>query len=584
MTLRTPRFTWAIISLTPWPFVAYTFARFVTFFAPFGVLLIEQAFFNAYGSPARSSTLWWLIAAYGCVAIARLGAVLAECWSNITFRYRAMGTLQRNTVTSVLAQPGGDTAIPVLERINRLRDDAGEVADFPLWLPEVLGTTAVTLAALVLMWRIDQTTTLVALIPFGIQGLIALLFWRVYLRYRYAEGALNDEASVVYGSIIGGALSIRLFRLQQRVVAQVKALEARRRRNALARVATQHLASESMVEIAIATASLLCLWLLIPAVSAQQLGVGDVVVFLTGMTIVAGMPHTWATFVGDYAQQQVSIRRLIAGMHHPAALIAPDRWWLPGTTHAPAAPLPFAGLALRGARYHYPDGRGIHALDVDIPQGSWTVFTGRVGAGKTTALQLCSGMLPMQAGTVQWTDRPISGLDGCSIATVPQVPFLASATLRENILWGADASQLAAAVTTSQLTADLASFPAGLDTLVGPRGMRLSGGQRQRVALARALVRAPAVLCLDDSTSALDGATEAALIAAVRADRTRTVIASSTRPAMLEAADHIVLLDEGSVVAVGTLAALLASQPLMNAILQQPTITSTQSPESAGTT
>lgn len=567
MTTRTPAFTAAMIRQTPWPYLAYSIARLATFLAPIGILAIEQALFNRYGVGAAPQTLWWLVAAYAAVTIVRLAAVLTECWTNITFRYRAMGTLQHNTVTAVLADRTRHSAgIHPLEHVNRLRDDAGEVADFPLWIPEVIGTTLASLIVLAVLWRIDATSTLWVLTPFLVQGVAAAGFWRIYLRYRYAEGALNDDASTLFGSLVEHAVAIRILGVAQPMHARVVALGERRRRNAVAKVATQHIATDSMVDLSVAVASLISVWLLIPAVAAQRLGVGDVVVFLSGVAVVAGMPQTWATFVGDYAQQRVSIERLSLAFQRPADLIRPFRWWS-APAHTPPSrrtTLP-AALAIVGATYRYADGRGIAAFTLECPPGSFTVVTGGVGSGKTTALHLCAGTLMPQAGSVTYhaadAQPPV-------VVAVHQVPVLLSATLRENICWGADPAALPRVLEQCRLTDDLATMADGLDTVVGPRGVRLSGGQRQRIALARALLRDPALLVLDDFSSGLDAHTEAAILTELRRSGS-TIVAASTRPAVLAAADQVVLIDDGRVVARGTLTDLIATQPLMAALWQQ---------------
>ena len=149
------------------------------------------------------------------------------------------------------------------------------------------------------------------------------------------------------------------------------------------------------------------------------------------------------------------------------------------------------------------------------------------------------------------TSKPVSAIGAPQVLATSQIPFLLSDTLRENITLGADDTALDQVLTASALTPDIAQLPDGLNTIVGPRGVRLSGGQRQRVALARMLLRKADILVLDDISSAVDVTTEAHLWQALRQHSTGTLVASSHRRALLEQADHIIVVASGTIVAHG---------------------------------
>lgn len=181
-----------------------------------------------------------------------------------------------------------------------------------------------------------------------------------------------------------------------------------------------------------------------------------------------------------------------------------------------------------------------------IAKGSITAFVGPTGSGKSTMLDLAAGLLEPTSGRV--------ALVPGARAVVLQEPFLFSGTIRDNISVGADVDDDSAWEALRLAAADgfVADLPAGLDTVVGERGVTLSGGQRQRVALARALAREPALLLLDDTTSALDPATEMTVLANLRNSMTdTTVVMVASRPSTIALADDVVFVDAGRIVAHG---------------------------------
>jgi ATP-binding cassette, subfamily B, bacterial PglK len=215
-------------------------------------------------------------------------------------------------------------------------------------------------------------------------------------------------------------------------------------------------------------------------------------------------------------------------------------------------------------------------IDLEIRKGEFVGICGPTGGGKSTLVDLLIGLLQPSSGVVAIDGVPLGRRPlwwWSQLGVVSQSVFLTDDTLRGNIAFGSltpeevDEERLDRCVRRAQLGPVVAALPMGLDTLVGERGVRLSGGQRQRVAIARALYREPEVLVLDEGTSALDGATERALVEAIdEATHGRTLIAIAHRISTIRAADRILVVAGGRVVDQGTHDELLERNELFRAL------------------
>jgi ATP-binding cassette subfamily C protein len=220
-------------------------------------------------------------------------------------------------------------------------------------------------------------------------------------------------------------------------------------------------------------------------------------------------------------------------------------------------------IVLQDVGYRYDDAGPdvLTGISLVVAKGTSVGLVGPSGGGKSTLVDLLVGLLEPTSGAITVdgvdTGRNIRGWQA-TLGMVPQTVFLTDDSLRRNIAFGVpdteiDDDAVRAAVTMAQLDEFVAALPAGLETSVAEAGVRLSGGQRQRVVIARALYRNPAVLVLDEGTSALDNLTEAQIIETLNRLKGRfTVIAVAHRLSSVRDCDQIVLVENGRISQVGT--------------------------------
>ena len=526
-------------------------------------LLLKAAFDRiAPGTDADGSALAFL----AILAAAELAHSLV-LWSAIVSWTRWWSTvttwIRGNLLRAVLLGPGPPSRrLPgsAGEAVGRFRDDVSDI----VWLTDgwvdLAGALALGVVGVGVMVAIDPLLTLMVVLPLtGIVFVTRLLGNRIRRLHR---GMRRSGAAVTafVADVFTNAQTLKTSGSEGRAIARLHQLNVTRGSAAV----SAQVANAVMYNVGVGAANISIGLVLLVAAAAMQRNdftVGDLALFTSYASSMTFLPRRTGETIARARAAGVSTERLARFVPERGAegVFASDGA-VDVTKPSPAATTvtrppedALRRLSIRGLTASpAPGRRGIVDVDLDIDAGEFVVLTGAVGAGKSTLLRALLGLTPTDAGTITWNGEVLRdpGLELVPprVAYVAQVPRLFSAALAENVAlgWRASDQEIAGAIRRACLDDDVAAMPDGLQTLVGPRGMRLSGGQAQRTATARALVRRPDLLIVDDLSSALDPQTESRRWDALAALPT-ACLAVSHRPVVLARADRVVRLVDGRV-------------------------------------
>ncbi|QHT58858.1 ABC transporter ATP-binding protein [Paenibacillus lycopersici] len=580
--MTTFQFLIRLITFRPLLYALNALAWTIHYLIPIAPGLILQQFFDSLtGDDTLKIGTWGLIALLVAAALARVAMIYVGCITDVQYRFRMAMILRRNLLGHILKQPGA-RAIPVSpgEAISYFRDDVDQTEEAVSWSVDVFGLTCFAAVSSYILLKIDVQMTLLVFLPLVIVVTVAQLATSRLQKYRRASRESTARVTGAISEMFSNVQAIQVAGAEERVIERFRRFGEDRRKTML----KDKLFGEALDAVFSNSVNLGIGLILLLAGTKMRSGdftVGDFSLFVYYLTFVTQVISNVGKFMTYFKLMTVALARMLELLQgaSPKALVAKgtlllrkgsrpaDAETADAENRRPHDQEPLQALEVSGLSYRFPDtGRGIEDISFQLAGGSFTVVTGAIGSGKTTLIRALLGLLPKDAGTITWNGKPVEDpgtfFTPAHSAYAAQIPRLYSDTLRNNILLGHrdEGGALDRAVHDSVMEYDIAHLHRGLETVVGPRGVKLSGGQMQRAAAARMLVREAELYVFDDVSSALDVETEQKMWERLFEGRGNAAcLVVSHRRSALANADRIIVMKDGRIESEGTVEQLLAS-------------------------
>lgn len=625
--MKTVKLLWRLGLYRPWLYLINILLWTAIEMMPLLPGLIVAKVFNLLSLNSElGGEFWWFIAILVGAYLGRILVTYAGTASYIVYAFYVSTLVRQNMLKDILSRPGAKTlAMAPGEVLNRFRDDVHTVEDMFSWPLDVFGKLWCVVVAVGILFTVDARMTCWVFLPLLVVLVLVQQLRKRIRKYRLISRNATSRVIGATGEIFSSVQAIQVAGAEKHVLEQFRRLNQERQKMMLRDTVFGKLI-ESLSNNVVQLGTGLILLLAAQSMRTGGFTVGDFALFTAYWFQIADFTDIFGGLLAANQRASVSFERLIDLMenkkveglikHEPLHLkeawpgIQNDELAKAAKSSQKASDLPkvqsdgqaratqpmckaeeFCGvptqelvksteplrsLEVRNLRYHFPGTEyGINNVSFTVPAGSFTVITGTVGSGKSTLLRVLLGLLPADAGTILWNgqivDEPGNFFVPPRSAYTGQVPNLFSDTVRNNIVLGQwdEKLDLTKAINLAVLEQDLNDLEQGLETMVGPRGVKLSGGQIQRVAAARMFANQAELYLFDDISSALDVETEGLLWKRFFAQTRATCIAVSNRRVALQHADQILVLKDGQIVGAGTLEELLASCEEMQQIYGQ---------------
>ena len=406
-------------------------------------------------------------------------------------------------------------------------------------------------------------TSYILLTLIGVVVPILLFGRRVRKLSRDSQDRVAD-ASAIAGEVLNAMPTVQAYTQQQFETRRFDASVQTAFVTALARIRARAWLTVVVIVLVFAAIAFV-LWLGAQAVLAGQMSGGQLSQFILYAVVTAGAIGAIAETWGDLQRAAGATERLmqLLALQSPVSEVAAPQ----------VLPAQGEGIRFEQVGFHYPsrpETAALQGFNLLIRPGEHVALVGPSGAGKTTLFQLLLRFYDASSGTIRFNGADVRQLAlndlRRQIGIVLQETVIFAGSVSDNIRYGrpdASDAEVHAAGAMAAAADFIEALPQGYDTFLGERGVRLSGGQRQRIAIARAILKNPPVLLLDEATSALDAESERQVQQALdAAAKNRTTLVIAHRLATVQAADRIVVMEAGRIVAEGSHEQLLSSSPL----------------------